>query len=423
MKKSVKKVALVSLALISTGLTSSAFAQQKTQIEFWTWYLSPKFDNFIKGVIADFEKQNPNITVKWLDKQDTIERDFQATIALGQAPDVVNLWNDSTAAAVQNNLLVPITDLTPLSTLNRLYYSNVLNIFKHDSKFYGYPWYGYVDQGVMMYNSELLQKAGVSISRIRTLDDLLNASKTIKDKTGAYGWLPPVSDPNGASFLAYFYLDGLPITNASGQAVFNSPTHAALLQKYVDLMKGDYIPQDLLRKEAFQVTNELYSQGKVAFMVGGPQSLNRVRDSNKDIYSKTKITSAPLGKAKVQTGGAFSLVIPRASKHQKEAALFALFMTNNVNQVKFANVVPIVPTTKAAKNDPSFKTTSQDPIEIATARVAGTGGLINPGFASPKNTDVVYKNFNDNIQAAFLGRKTAQQALNDAVTFWNANAK
>ena len=178
-----KKLALVSLTL----LASSALAQQKTQIEFWSWYLSPKFDDFLKGVISDFEKQNPTISVKWVDKQDTIQRDFQATIALGQAPDVVNFWNDSTAQAAQSGLLTPITDLTPLSTLNRLYWPNVLSIFKQDGKFYGYPWYGYVDQGVMMYNSELLQKAGVNPSSIKTLDNLIAASKTVKDKTGSYG--------------------------------------------------------------------------------------------------------------------------------------------------------------------------------------------------------------------------------------------
>ncbi len=414
-----KKVALTTVAL----LASSALAQQKTQIEFWTWYLSPKFDSYIKASIADFERQNPTITVKWQDKQDTIQRDLQATIALGQAPDVVNFWNDSTAAAVEANLLRPVTELTPLATLNRLYYPNVLNIFKIGGQYYGYPWYGYVDQGVMMYNAELLKSAGVNPAGIRTVDDLLNASRTVKEKTGNYGWIPPVADPNGASFLTYFYLDGLPITDASGKAVFNSAAHVALLEKYVNLMKAGVIPQDVLRKEAFQVTNELYSQGKAAIMVGGPQSLNRVRDSNKDIYGKTRVTSAPLGKAKVQTGGAFNLVVPRASRHPKEAALFALFMTNNANQIKFANVVPVVPTTLAARNDPSFKTTSQDPIELATARVAGTGGLINPGFPAPKNSKVVYKGFNDNIQAAFLGNKTAKQALDDAVTFWNDKAK
>jgi putative chitobiose transport system substrate-binding protein len=60
---------------------------------------------------------------------------------------------------------------------------------------------------------------------------------------------------------------------------------------------------------------------------------------------------------------------------------------------------------------------------VATSLVSGTGRFINPGWKSPKNTDDVYKNFNDNIEAAFLGRKSAQNALNDAVKFWNDKAK
>jgi putative chitobiose transport system substrate-binding protein len=55
--------------------------------------------------------------------------------------------------------------------------------------------------------------------------------------------------------------------------------------------------------------------------------------------------------------------------------------------------------------------------------VSSGGRFINAGFKPPKNTDDVFKNFNDNIEAAFLGKKTPTAALNDAVKFWNANAK
>ena len=183
------------------------------------------------------------------------------------------------------------------------------------------------------------------------------------------------------------------------------------------------IPQELLRKEAFQLTNELYSQGKVAFVVGAPTTLNRVKEANLDLYKKTKITDAPLGKGGIQTGGAMSLVVPSASKNKPQAALFAEFMTNRANQVKFANVVPIVCTAKGCESDPGLKAKSDDPIEVGKGMVSSGGRLINQGFKPPKNTDNVYKNFNDNIEAAFLGKKTPQQALNDAVAFWNANAK
>jgi putative chitobiose transport system substrate-binding protein len=416
---------LLAAGLLGLGLLGlSSLAQQRTvEIEFWTYYLSPNFDDYIKGVIADFEKANPTIKVKWVDKQDTLERDLTAAIALGKAPDVVNLWQDSTFAAAQNGLLTPLTELTTRAALENAYYPNVLSMFTVDGKPYGFPWYGWVDQGVMMYNPDLLAKAGVDPNSIKTIDDLLAASEKIKKATGAYGWLPPVKDPNGASFLGRFFLEGLSIYDKDGKANFNSPAHVALLQKYVDLMKADVIPQELLRKEAFQLSNELYSQGKAAIIVGAPTSLNRVKEANPDLYKKTKIASAPLGKAGVQTGGAMDLVIPKASKNKAAAARFALFITNRANQVKFANVVPIVCTAKGCESDPGLKAKSDDPLEIGKGMVSSSGRLIDPGFRPPKNTDVIFKNFNDNIEAAFLGKKTAKQALDDAVAFWNANAK
>lgn len=404
------------------ALALSAFAQ--TQIEFWTYYLSPNFDNYIKSTIADFEKANPNIKVKWVDKQDTMERDLTASVALGKAPDVVNLWQDSTFAGAQNKILTPITQLVSRNVLNQLYYPNVLDIFTVEGQVYGLPWYGWLDQGVMMYNPDLFAKAGVDVKSIKNTDDLLAASAKLKKATGAYGWLPSVKDPNGASFLGRFFLEGLSVYDKDGKANFNSDAHVALLQKYVDAMKADVIPQELLRKEAFQLSNELYSQGKSAIIVGAPTSLNRVKEANPDLYKKTRVTSAPLGKAGIQTGGGMDLVIPSASKAKKEAAQFALFVTNRTNQVKFANVVPIVSTARGSENDPGLKPKdSNDPLEIGKSMNSGSGRLINPGFKPPKNTDDIYKNFNDQIEAAFLGKKSPKQALDDAVAFWNANAK
>jgi putative chitobiose transport system substrate-binding protein len=417
-----KKRTLMAFGLV-TAVGVAALAQGTKTLEFWSWYLSPKFDPYLKSVIADFEKANPGIKVNLTDKQDNMVRDLQASIALGRAPDVVNLWGDSTASFARDGFLTPVTDLTPANVLSDQFWPNTLGIFNIDGKNYGYPWYGWTDQGVMAYNTELLAKAGLK-QLPKTISQLLQYSAIIKQKTGAYGWLPPIKDPNGASFLGQFFLEGLPIYDANGKAVFNSVRHAALLNQFIRLMKSDVIPQDLLRREAFQLNNELYSQGKSAFIVGGAQALVRVRDANKDIYAKTKITEAPLGSAGVQTGGSMSLVIPKAGKNQKEAAQFALFMTSNKYQVQFAKLAGIVPTTKGAEKDPDLKAANaNDALDVATSMVAGTGRFINPGWKDPKNTDNVYKNFNDNIEAAFLGKKTAQQALNDAVAFWNENAK
>jgi putative chitobiose transport system substrate-binding protein len=409
--------------LVAILLSVFVMAQAQTELDFWTYYLSPNFDDYFKGLIAQFETENPDIKINWTDKQDTMERDLAAAISLGNPPDVVNLWNDSTFAGAQNGFLTPLTELPGVTPefLSETYWENVSSIFTVDGVPYGFPWYGWVDQGVMAYNSELLGQAGVDVASIKTLEDLLVASATIKEKTGSYGWLPSIKDPNGASFLGMFFLDGLPVTE-DGKAVFNSPDHAALLQKYIDLVEAGTIPEDLLRKEAFQLTMELYSQGQAAFIVGGPQALTRVKDANADIYGKTMITVAPLGKAGIQTGGGMDIVVPAASDNKEAATLFAKFVTSNEQQVAFAKVVPIVPTTKGAESDPAFELTdTTDAILTAQAMVGTKGSLINPSFTPPKNTDDIFKNFNDNIEAAFLGAKTAQEALDNAVEFWNSN--
>ena len=83
----------------------------------------------------------------------------------------------------------------------------------------------------------------------------------------------------------------------------------------------------------------------------------------------------------------------------------------------------VVPTTLGAQTSTQFKTSGNDPVAKATALVGASGRYINPGYKAPGNSDDLYKNFNDNIEAALLGKKTAQQALTDSVTYWNANMK
>ncbi len=409
----------LALGMLGTGV---AFAQQKpVEVTFWSWYISPKFDDYMKSTIAAFEKQNPNITVRWFDKQDSMAQDFIAAVNLGNAPCVVNMNIDETSKAAQNGYLRPLDTVASKAVLDQ-YYPNTIKNFSVNGKPYGFPWYGWLNQGVLIVNPALTQKAG--ITRIpRDFNELISFSKTIKDKTGAYGYVPAYKDPNTASFLGTFYQEGLSVTGADGKANFNSAAHAKLLQQYVDYYKGGYSPQDAIRREAFQIATELFAQGKLAYIIGGPQALTRIKDNNPSLYNSLQVAAAPLGAARVETGGGMDLVLSNACKTPQEAAKFASFVTNNANQVAFAKVVPIVPTTRAAKTNALFRTTSKDPVAKATALTGANGDHINPGYSVPKNADDLYKNFNDNIEAAVLGQKTAQQALNDAVTFWNSNAK
>ena len=84
-------------------------------IGFWTFYLSPTFDPYIKDTIARFEATYPGVKVNWEDHQGTFQDDLKAAFAAGKAPDVINLsvsegWVSDYAT---KGLLLPLDDKVP----------------------------------------------------------------------------------------------------------------------------------------------------------------------------------------------------------------------------------------------------------------------------------------------------------------------
>src|SRR5512140_3610105 len=68
-----------------------ADVEPNAEITFWTFYLSPTFDDYIKATIARFNEAYPGVTVKWEDHQATFQDDLRNAFAAGNAPDVINL--------------------------------------------------------------------------------------------------------------------------------------------------------------------------------------------------------------------------------------------------------------------------------------------------------------------------------------------
>ena len=63
-------------------------------ISFWTYYLSPTFDEYIKCTIARYEAAYPGVKVNWEDHQATYLDDYRNSINAGTQPDVANLSNN-----------------------------------------------------------------------------------------------------------------------------------------------------------------------------------------------------------------------------------------------------------------------------------------------------------------------------------------
>jgi putative chitobiose transport system substrate-binding protein len=89
--------------------------EPNAEIGFWTFYLSPTFDQYIKDTIARFEGTYPGVKVNWADHQATFQDDLKNAFAAGNAPDVINLsvsegWVSDYAS---KDLLLNLDDKVP----------------------------------------------------------------------------------------------------------------------------------------------------------------------------------------------------------------------------------------------------------------------------------------------------------------------
>jgi putative chitobiose transport system substrate-binding protein len=134
----------------------------------------------------------------------------------------------------------------------------------------------------------------------------------------------------------------------------------------------------------------------------------------------------PIGAPGVAAGGwLFHFAMPRGTRGEvaQEAARFAKFLTNDENQLAFAKLAGAFPTARGAAADPYFRRLRSDAGAYEKAMALGASRLDRvrtlyvaggPGF------ERLNKRLQDAVEAAIIGRRDIQAALDDAVAFWNS---
>jgi putative chitobiose transport system substrate-binding protein len=406
-------LALVVLVLAVAGRPAAAPA---VTLEFWTIALQPFFNDYVRGLIAAYERATPGVRVRWVDVQfQAIEQKLLAALAGGVPPDVVNLNTEMTIRLAQRDALVDMDAATPAEVRAR-YFEGLWRSARFGGRTYGVPWY--VVPNVIAYNAALYRKAGLDPRLAPATEDaMIQHARQIKDRTGVYGFMPNVE---GVRMLHRFQEAGLPILSADGRrAVFNSAAHVQYLARYVELFRRDYFPEDTLRRGYLGAT-ERYSAGQLGMLITGPQFLLRVKTDSPDVYAQTLVAPYPKGKGKTLHLATMTLAVPRASRHVAEAVAFALYVANDENQLAFSRQVVVFPSTRRAAGDPFFRRGGADPEAVARRVAAADLPLARDLSVVVPHQGDLFRIFREAVESAFYGRRTPQAALDWAVARWNA---
>lgn len=407
---------LISCSAGTTGSSDSAEAGNQ-EVEFWTMQLQPQFTDYFNQLIADFEADHPDVTVRWVDVPwADMQSKILTAVSAGTAPDVVNLNPDFASQLASRNAWLDLDDKVP-PEVQADYLPNIWDASSLDGKTFGLPWY--LTTSVTIYNTDLLQQAGLS-QPPATYTELAIAAKTIKDATGKYAFFTTFVPEDAADVLHSFIQMGVPLVNEDGSAAFNTPAGKAVFQYWTDLFQAELLPREVLT-QGHRRAIELYQAGETAILSTSPQFLDTIANNAPSIAQVSQAAPQITGDTGAKNVAAMNLVIPRSSEQPQAALDFALFVTNPDNQLAFAKAANVLPSTVKSLNDPYFANLPTNAKPGDRARIVSAGQMTEADVLLPAMEDVkeLQKILYTNLQAAMLQQKTVEEAIADAEQAWN----
>ena len=399
----------------------TANKQQSTSgaatVEFWTMQLQPEFTNYFQSLIKNFETENSGIKVNWVDiPWSAMENKILTAVSANTPPDVVNLNPVFASQLAGRNAWLDLdTKISPEQRSS--YLPNIWKASTLNGKSFGIPWY--LTTRLTIYNMDLLKQAGVN-EPPATYAALADVAEKIKDKTGKYAFFATFVPQDSGEVLESLVQMGVTLVDSGGKAAFNSPQGKAAFQYWVDLYQKGLLPREVLT-QGHRHAIDLYQSGQTAFLASGPEFLKTIAKNAPQIAENSAIAPQISGDTGKKNVAVMNVVVPRASKHPDAAVKFALFLTNDQNQLTFAKAANVLPSSIKALGDNYFKNVPDSASTVEKARIISANQLQQAEILTPtlKDYKLLQKAIYENLQAAMLGQKTVDKALEDAASQWN----
>lgn len=285
------------LVAIATGIllsaTSLATAAQTTVN---LWLTGPGYDKFLEKVLPEFEKQNPDIKVEWLNLGwDNYQQKILTGFAGGAAPDVFSFYSVDVSAWASRNMFQSLDAIVERDK----FIESALASGEYNGQIYAVP------LGMRMrplfYRKDILAEAGFN-EPPATWEQLEAYAKATVKRDGAGNleragfWVPtghPYKTPQ--HWLAFLWNAGGEVFSADGKtAAFNGPEGVVATEFLARLLREDRVDE----AGSIKADNVDFAQGKAAMMVSNIAARG-VTQNTPDLVPQIGIALPP-GKARQQ---------------------------------------------------------------------------------------------------------------------------
>lgn len=345
---------------------------KKVQIEYWHVAAESFGGATVKELVADFNKNNPDIEVVAKYNPDMykgLTQNLQAAIASGKNPDVVQMGYSYLNYAAENfksaDLNKAFSDAGDPDFMKDNFLPNVLELAQTESgQQVGLPYS--VSVPVLYINPEIFKAAGLDPQNPpKTWPEVVSAAKTIKEKTGNMGFFMQEYADNWTQQALIESNGGQMLKKVDGKTVaaFDSPEAAEAYQLIADMVK-DGSGLHATNEEGFQA----YLSGKL-----GMVCTTIGKRANFEKSANFEVIAAPFpvfeGKEmKVPAGGNFLMLFSEDAAKQKAAVEFIKYLESPQALAKWSTGTGYLPPRKGVAEDPEgFKKMVDENKNIQTA--------------------------------------------------------
>ena len=274
------------------------------------------------------------------------------------------------------------------------------------------PWYA--TSAITIYNKKLFQQANLPVPQ--TYEQIAKSAFQIKSETGAFIFLPTICENNTMIKILNKY-------GVNSYDKINSEKSVEIFNLFKNLYENNYIPKEsitLTQREAM----EKYMSENTALFQAGANFLNMIKENALATYQNTDVAPQIKGKLGQNDFSLMNFVIPLKAKHKKEALKFALFLTNDTNQLELAKLTNIIAVNKKTLQDKFYTQYEEDDL-LAKARVISAKQLnkITPVLKSEYNQKEINNIINSAVQKILLNKDDIRTILDETAKSWENLSK
>lgn len=386
----------------------------KVTLEFAQWWEPELPAGALKGLMDEFTKENPNITVKLLSgPYASTKQQVVAGAASGTMSDVVGLDGAWVSDFKKQGA---IADLSALMKQSGYDESQLVSQVKLDNATYMIPVVNFVYP--LFTNDDLLSKAGVTAPPA-TRSQFMDAAKKITAGGAASGWVLPLSldAPNGVQndVMSWVWASGGSMLKDGKPDLTNSDVKSGT-QFVKDLWDAGVIAQGSFTMQE-QDKVEQFTNGRVGMMIDSLAHINLIRKENPNLkFSISAIPSADgfTGKRGIPYAS-WGIGIAQNSKHKAEAwKLVQYLLSKDVNS-KMATLANAFPGNTGSQPDFS----NSDPLFKTAFDIYKQGYPANEFVGLPVSEQLM-RDFGEQLQSTLSGKQSVDDALKNAQAKWVA---